>query len=555
MTMQTQIKLTAAETALIDAFGSAIGSLPGDAAVTTQRSTLIQGIKTGGLPTRRREAWHYTDLRRLIANVPVDAPDTALTTDPLVDGSQVLPLVNGLADASAALAGASVKRYRDSLADGSALKGLAIRDADDVIGRLNGSFVRDGYALHFPEGYRAAQPVEIQLVQGGGAVHTRLPVSFGAGASAVVIERHLATGTKPALVSSVTEIALGEGADDQGRSDHREGHLEHEISELRNHDAVREGRGRRVGVDAMQEGLGEAADPGGHAAAVGEGHRVAVQRPDHADHGDDREHLGQDRGHVLGADETAIEQRQPGDGHHQHERAGDEHPGGVTLVGNGGGCGSGGRRVFSERHIDEACDAEPCNCERNPSRAGWTFERHFLLLRKCSGLSAKSESRSVRFAGADAHGVVEADDEDLAVADLAGLGGRRDGVDGLVDLVRGDRDLDLDLGQEAHRIFGAAVDFGMALLTAVPLHFGHRETMNADGGQGVPDFFELEWLNDRHNNFHGSNPRLGPVRTLPSASCRLRFTTRRMLHDAGTAGGIESNAVPDGWSGLTSRES
>jgi hypothetical protein len=39
--------------------------------------------------------------------------------------------------------------------------------------------------------------------------------------------------------------------------------------------------------------------------------------------------------------------------------------------------------------------------------------------------------------------------------------------------------------------------------------------VNADGGQGVPDFFELEWLDDRHNNFHGSYPRLGPVERRP----------------------------------------
>ena len=35
--------------------------------------------------------------------------------------------------------------------------------------------------------------------------------------------------------------AVGEGADDQGRGDHREGHLEHEVNEFRNHDAVGEG--------------------------------------------------------------------------------------------------------------------------------------------------------------------------------------------------------------------------------------------------------------------------------------------------------------------------
>src|ERR1700680_589279 len=109
--------------------------------------------------------------------------------------------------------------------------------------------------------------------------------------------------------------------------------------------------------------------------------------------------------------------------------------------------------------------------------------------------------------------MVEVDDEDLAVADLSGLCSGRDGVDGLVDLVRGDSDLDLDLGQEAHGVFGTAVDFRMTLLPAISLDFRDRETVNANGGQGVTDFFELEWLDYCHNNFHGSYPRLGPGQT------------------------------------------
>src|SRR6185437_12311600 len=128
-------------------------------------------------------------------------------------------------------------------------------------------------------------------------------------------------------------------------------------------------------------------------------------------------------------------------------------------------------------------------------------------------VSAKSEGRGIRLAGANADRMVEVDDEDLAVADLAGLGGRGDGIDGLVDGVRSDGDFDLDLGQEAHGVFSAAVDFRMALLPAISLDFRHRETVNANGGQGITDFFELEWLDDRHNNFHGSYPRLGPVQT------------------------------------------
>src|SRR3954466_13518655 len=149
--------------------------------------------------------------------------------------------------------------------------------------------------------------------------------------------------------------------------------------------------------------------------------------------------------------------------------------------------------------------------------------------------------------------MVEVDDEDLAVADLAGLGSGGDGVDGLVDLIRGNSDLDLDLGQEAHGVFGAAIDFRMAFLAAITFDFRHRETMNANGGQGVTDFFELEWLDDRHNNFHGSYPRLGPVQTDRAFSTEVhhaeKFTTRAQ------PGPLESNAVPDRRNSLTVYES
>src|SRR6201999_2249207 len=129
------------------------------------------------------------------------------------------------------------------------------------------------------------------------------------------------------------------------------------------------------------------------------------------------------------------------------------------------------------------------------------------------GVSAKSEGCGIGLAGADANRMVEVDDEDFAVADLSGLGRRGDRIDGLVDLLGRNRDLDLDLGQEAHRVFGAAIDFRVAFLSAVPFDFRHRETMNANGGQGVTDFLKLEWLDDRHNNFHGY-PRLRPANDL-----------------------------------------
>src|SRR5512141_922547 len=94
--------------------------------------------------------------------------------------------------------------------------------------------------------------------------------------------------------------------------------------------------------------------------------------------------------------------------------------------------------------------------------------RNFL---KCVG---------VGFAGADTHGVFERRDENLTVADLAGLGGGGDRLRDLVDLFAGDGDLDAHFGQEVHGVFGAAIDLHVALLPPVAFDLGHGHAVNPD---------------------------------------------------------------------------
>ena len=66
MTLQAANRLTAAETQLIDAYTHQIGSLPGDGAVLLKRDGLFDALKRQGLPTRRVETFHYTDLKALL---------------------------------------------------------------------------------------------------------------------------------------------------------------------------------------------------------------------------------------------------------------------------------------------------------------------------------------------------------------------------------------------------------------------------------------------------------------------------------------------------------
>src|SRR6185437_9697900 len=118
----------------------------------------------------------------------------------------------------------------------------------------------------------------------------------------------------------------------------------------------------------------------------------------------------------------------------------------------------------------------------------------------------RSKRVVVFFAGADAHGRFERPDKDFAVADLPGAGRGDDGVDDFVGQRGRHRDLDLQLGQEADRVFRAAVNLGMPLLPSVTLDFRDRQAMHADGGQRVADLLEFERLNHRHYDFHVDAP-------------------------------------------------
>ena len=214
MNIQTTNRLTAAETALVEAYTAQVGELPGNGAVAGTRDRLLDDLKKGGLPTRRVESWHYTDLKALLRAVPAAAPaSTAEPIEALIEGAHVLAVLQGQAEASATVDGIDVAPFAASLTDGAAAAELVALDKDDAVGKINGSFVRDGYRLAIPAGLSVDAPIELQAVHGAGQVHTRFPVSFGAGAKATIIERHRSVTGEAALVSSISEITLEDGAE------------------------------------------------------------------------------------------------------------------------------------------------------------------------------------------------------------------------------------------------------------------------------------------------------------------------------------------------------
>jgi Fe-S cluster assembly protein SufD len=210
---------TAGETALIELYAQRMGALPGNPDVAAARDIAVDALRTQGLPTRRIESWHYTDLRTLLRALPEGA-NVARDIAPLVDGSTVLVLEDGVALGGKGPDGAAVSTIAGKLEDGSFVKALGARGFDDTVGQINTSLVSDGYHIAVAEGSELAKPLEIQVLAGTGS-HTRLAVNIGGGAKLTLVERH---PDADSFVSAVSNVVVGDGAEvtwiiDQERGD------------------------------------------------------------------------------------------------------------------------------------------------------------------------------------------------------------------------------------------------------------------------------------------------------------------------------------------------
>ena len=206
MNIQSKPPLTAGEQALSQRFEARRADLPGSAATTELRESLIGQLLDRGLPTRRIEAWHYTDLRMLLRDVPEGAAARgARPAHALVGGAAVL---SPAGDGTASLPqGVSVAGFAERLASGAL--SLSPRGDDDAIGQINGAFADAGLQVTIADNAKLAVPLELQAAHGGGQGHLRNEVSVGANASATIIERHLSDGSGQGFVSAVTDLTVG----------------------------------------------------------------------------------------------------------------------------------------------------------------------------------------------------------------------------------------------------------------------------------------------------------------------------------------------------------
>ena len=197
---------TAAEEAILAEFERVAPSLPGNDNVAEARRAAIAAFERDGLPTRKVEAWHYTDLRTALREVPAsaDAPATDAVA-PLADGIRAVDLarVEPFATGDVNVDGVATRLREGTLF-------VAPSRPFDTIGQINAAFANGGAAVEIAGGASMDAPIELQASAGNAQAHYRNAVSVGARASAVLIERHT---DGDGLASTVTDLVVGEGAE------------------------------------------------------------------------------------------------------------------------------------------------------------------------------------------------------------------------------------------------------------------------------------------------------------------------------------------------------
>lgn len=192
------------------------------------RRAALDAALRDGLPHPRTEAWKYTSLRALERRGFSPAPLPHAPVDPaLVAGIPAprLVFVNGrhdaaLSDLSGLPEGVRLLTMAEALASDdpreSNVLGRSYERADEVFARLNAALADDGAVLRVAEGVTVDVPVHLVFIglptEGDLAWHARHLVELRRGASATVVEHHLAGGDHAHLGNAIAHVHVAANA-------------------------------------------------------------------------------------------------------------------------------------------------------------------------------------------------------------------------------------------------------------------------------------------------------------------------------------------------------
>ncbi|MCU0820611.1 MAG: Fe-S cluster assembly protein SufD [Beijerinckiaceae bacterium] len=203
------IMRTPAETALIERFASEKASLPG---VAEARAAAFARFEAKGLPSKRIESYHYTDVRNLMRTIAPAANDAVAGETLKLAGFARLGFTNGRWQGGDAAEGVTVQPLADAYRDG-VMPGLGMGEASDIVVDLNTAFARDGVSIKVAA--RAEAKLHLAFsenVSGPASILPRVIVHVGEGAALQLIATHQGPAGIAYQVNEVVELRLGKGS-------------------------------------------------------------------------------------------------------------------------------------------------------------------------------------------------------------------------------------------------------------------------------------------------------------------------------------------------------
>jgi Fe-S cluster assembly protein SufD len=200
-----------------DSYQSAFAARPAGAEpawLGQRRRRAIESFRRTGFPTRRSEAWRFSDL----------APLTGQAFPPLAGGAaspslESLVAAHRIADATnlVLVNGALAAGLSDALPAGAASLAAApdqaafAEEGESGPAALNAAFSADGVVLHVAAAAaleRVLHLIHVTSAENAASFHVRHLVTLGAGARARLVETHLAVAGSRHWSSEVTAIRL-----------------------------------------------------------------------------------------------------------------------------------------------------------------------------------------------------------------------------------------------------------------------------------------------------------------------------------------------------------
>lgn len=193
MSVLTPVRIGPAEARLIEQLGS-VG-----AKAAAERLSAI------GLPTRKLESYHYTDLKMLLRGVPELAHAQKASSEPAlrIPGAHRIPMTNGVAD---------IDGSEPPGVNAAIVKGGALSERDDVLVRLNTALAEQTLKLEIEGEQTTALHIDRRTEGDAGHMNDSVHLFLSDGGKATVIETFSGTD-ETHLSNHASYVAVGKGAE------------------------------------------------------------------------------------------------------------------------------------------------------------------------------------------------------------------------------------------------------------------------------------------------------------------------------------------------------